>query len=100
MKYIESYVHHNHQIGVLVEFETDSFTVRMPEFREYSNDIAMHIAALDAGKHYDEFRKEGLMDQMFVKYDAITVREYTKMFEKNMKATVKVLRYERFNCDS
>jgi len=100
MRYIESYVHHNHQIGVLVEFESDSFTMRMPEFREYSADIAMHIAAQDTGKHYDEFREEALMDQMFAKYDAITVREYTKMFEKNMRATVKVLRYERFNCDS
>jgi len=88
MKYIESYVHHDHQIGVLVEFESDSFTVRTPEFREYSNDIAMHIAAQNPGTNYEKFQEVVLMDQMFVKYDAITVREYTKMFEKNMRAKV------------
>jgi translation elongation factor EF-Ts len=100
MKYIESYVHHDHQIGVLVEFESEYFTVRTPEFREYTIDIAMHVAALNPGKNDDEYREEALMDQMFVKYDAITVREYTNMFEKNMGAKVKVLRYERFSCES
>lgn len=60
----------------------------------------MQIAAQNPGNNSDEFREAVLMDQIFAKYDAITVREYTKMFEKNMGAKVRVLRYERFSCKS
>lgn len=43
---IESYIHSNKKIGVLVELrcETD-FVARNPEFQKLAHDIAMHIAA-------------------------------------------------------
>ena len=42
---IESYVHGNHRIGVLLELrcETD-FVARNPEFQTLAHDIALHIA--------------------------------------------------------
>lgn len=42
---IESYIHHNRRVGVLVEIncETD-FVARTEQFQELARDIAMHIA--------------------------------------------------------
>lgn len=45
---VSSYIHNNDKIGVLVEVrcETD-FVARTDEFKEFSQNLAMHIAALD-----------------------------------------------------
>jgi len=45
---ISSYIHHNQKIGVLVEIRCQSdFVAKNAQFREFTKDIAMHIAALD-----------------------------------------------------
>ena len=43
-----SYIHHNHQVGVLLELncETD-FVARTDAFRELGREIALHIASAD-----------------------------------------------------
>ena len=43
-----SYIHHNHQVGVLLELncETD-FVARTEPFRELGREIALHIASAD-----------------------------------------------------
>jgi elongation factor Ts len=45
---ILSYIHHNHQVGVLLELncETD-FVARTEPFRELGREIALHIASAD-----------------------------------------------------
>ncbi|MGI8860511.1 MAG: translation elongation factor Ts [Rubrobacteraceae bacterium] len=45
---IESYVHFNGRIGVLVEVncETD-FVARTPEFKEFARNVALHVASTD-----------------------------------------------------
>ncbi|MEI8143036.1 MAG: translation elongation factor Ts [Candidatus Berkelbacteria bacterium] len=45
---IESYVHSNNQIGVLIEVlaETD-FVAKNDEFKEFAHDVALHIAAMN-----------------------------------------------------
>jgi len=45
---IESYIHSNDKVGVLLEIncETD-FVARNQEFRELAHDIALHIAGMD-----------------------------------------------------
>lgn len=45
---IESYIHANGKIGVLVEIlaETD-FVVKNDEFKEFAHDVALHIAAMN-----------------------------------------------------
>ncbi|CAN5897729.1 translation elongation factor Ts [soil metagenome] len=45
---IESYIHFNSRVGVLVEVncETD-FVARTPEFKEFARSIALHVASMD-----------------------------------------------------
>ncbi|MEO8294914.1 MAG: translation elongation factor Ts [Gemmatimonadota bacterium] len=45
---VVSYIHHNHQVGVLLEIncETD-FVARTEPFRELAREIALHIASAD-----------------------------------------------------
>jgi elongation factor Ts len=45
---VVSYIHHNHQVGVLLELncETD-FVARTDDFRDLAREIALHIASAD-----------------------------------------------------
>jgi elongation factor Ts len=48
---IATYIHHNHQVGVMVELNSESdFVARNEEFRHLGHEIALHIAA--AEPHY------------------------------------------------
>jgi elongation factor Ts len=43
-----SYIHHNHQVGVLVELDSETdFVARNESFRELAREIAIHIASAD-----------------------------------------------------
>ncbi|MFP4589400.1 MAG: translation elongation factor Ts [Candidatus Bipolaricaulota bacterium] len=43
---VESYIHHNGKIGVLVEINSQTdFTANSDEFREFATQVARHIAA-------------------------------------------------------
>lgn len=45
---IESYMHHNGKVGVLIELNCNTdFVARNPEFKQLAKDLAMHIAALN-----------------------------------------------------
>ena len=45
---IATYVHHNHQLGVLLELNSESdFVARNDEFRHLAHEIAVHIAAVE-----------------------------------------------------
>jgi elongation factor Ts len=45
---IETYVHHNHQLGVLLELNSESdFVANNAEFRHLAHEIAVHIAAAE-----------------------------------------------------
>ena len=45
---VETYVHHNHQLGVLLELNSESdFVARNEEFRHLAHEIAVHIAAAE-----------------------------------------------------
>src|SRR5215213_3492086 len=45
---IESYIHFNGRVGVLVEVncETD-FVARTPEFKEFARNVALHVASMN-----------------------------------------------------
>jgi elongation factor Ts len=48
---VDSYIHHNQQVGVLIELNSESdFVARNDQFRELAHEIALHIAAADP--HY------------------------------------------------
>jgi elongation factor Ts len=45
---VEAYLHHNRQLGVLVELNSESdFVARNAEFRHLAHEIAIHIAAAE-----------------------------------------------------
>jgi elongation factor Ts len=45
---IATYIHHNHQVGVLLEINSESdFVARNDEFRHLAHEIALHIAAAE-----------------------------------------------------
>jgi len=64
---IASYIHSDKKIGVLVEVlsETD-FVSRNDEFRQFAEDVAMHIAA---------------MNPLFLNEEAVTKNERQKIYE-------------------
>ena len=48
---VDSYIHHNQQVGVLVELNSESdFVARNDQFKELAHEIALHVAAADP--HY------------------------------------------------
>ncbi len=67
---IESYIHSNAKIGVLLELncETD-FVARNEEFKTLAHDLAMHIAALEPKN------KKELLEQPFIKDESKTIKD-------------------------
>jgi translation elongation factor EF-Ts len=101
MKYIDTYLHPDHALGVIIELQcNDDVTTRLSEFHEYSQNIAMQVAAEDPGKDAGEYQELALMDQYFIKDDSITIRQYTDMFQRKLGVKVKVVRYVRFSTKS
>ncbi|MFC1703169.1 translation elongation factor Ts [Candidatus Omnitrophota bacterium] len=110
---IEAYVHLGNKIGVLVEVncETD-FVARNEEFKQFTKDIAMHIAASDPAhlkrddvskdiikdeKNPDDYYKTNcLLDQPFVKDQRTTVQEYLNSVISKTGENVSISRFVRF----
>ena len=67
---IESYIHANGKIGVILEIncETD-FVARNENFKELAHDIAMHIAAMETQD------SEELLSQPFIKDPEKTIKD-------------------------
>lgn len=66
---VESYIHGNKKVGVLMELlcETD-FVARNEEFRALAHDIAMHIAAMHPADEQE------LLSQPFIKDPNATIK--------------------------
>ncbi len=111
---IESYVHLNNEIGVLIEVncETD-FVSRCAEFKQLSKDLAMQIAALnplylkkeDVPKnivkenkdHLEDFYKAAcLLEQPFIKDETRTIRDYLTEVIAKVGENIVLRRYVRF----
>jgi len=61
---IATYVHHNHQLGVLVEINSESdFVARNDEFRHLAHEIAVHIAAAEPRYLRREDVRQGVLDR-------------------------------------
>jgi elongation factor Ts len=65
---VEAYIHHNGQVGVLVELNSESdFVARNQVFRDLAHEIALHIAAADP--HY--LRREDVPQEVLDRERAI-----------------------------
>ncbi|MBM3252184.1 MAG: translation elongation factor Ts [Candidatus Omnitrophica bacterium] len=110
---IESYVHLGNKIGVLVEVncETD-FVARNEDFRRFTKDIAMQIAAvnpkylkkedvskedLKEAKDKEEFYKQNcLLEQAFIKDQNLTIKDYLSSLVAKIGENIVIRRFSRY----
>ncbi len=88
---IETYVHGNGKIGVMLELfcETD-FVARNPLFKELAHDLAMHIAATDP----DDV--EELLKEEYIKNPKITVQELLTQYIAQIGENIQMGEFVRF----
>ncbi|HOX54450.1 MAG: translation elongation factor Ts [Candidatus Omnitrophica bacterium] len=110
---IESYVHLGNKIGVLLEVncETD-FVARNEDFCRFTKDVAMQIAAAepkylkkedvskedlkDVKDKEDFYKKNCLMDQVFIKDPSLTVKDYLASLVAKIGENIIVRRFTRY----
>ena len=104
---VESYIHGEGRIGVLVEIncETD-FVARTDDFRALARDVAMQVAAMnpaalapeDVGEDVPEGEREqsALLTQTFVKDAAQTVQQRIEETIASTGENIRVTRFARF----
>lgn len=87
---IETYVHNQGKIGVLLELncETD-FVARNEQFKELAHDLVMHIAAMAPQD------SEELLNQPFIKDEQKTVRDLINEFIAKLGENIKIGKFFR-----
>ncbi|OGG01948.1 translation elongation factor Ts [Candidatus Gottesmanbacteria bacterium RBG_16_52_11] len=87
---IESYIHANGKIGVLVELKSETdFVARNEEFRKLAHEIAMQIAAMDP-KGIAE-----LMASAYIRDASITIEQLVKSLIAKVGENVTISRFSR-----
>lgn len=88
---IETYIHGDGKIGVMVEVacETD-FVAKTEEFKKLAHDIALQIAAMEPNS-VDE-----LLDQEFIKNPSQKISDLVTAVIAKTGENMKVKRFERF----
>jgi len=110
---IESYVHFDNKIGVLVEVNSETdFVAKNEEFIRFTKDIALHIAAVapiyikkeDVPKEVIEkeaekeefYKKNCLLEQPFVKDPSRVIKDYLLDLIGKTGENIIVRRFVRF----
>lgn len=106
---IESYVHHDGRLGVVVEVDCETdFVARTSEFTQFCRDVAMQVAAMnprhvrkedipaDAAQGAEELAAICLLEQPFVKDQAITVGALLTQLIAKTGENVVIRRFVRF----
>lgn len=88
---IESYVHGNGKIGVLVELlcETD-FVARTAEFVELAHEIALQVSAMDPKDVND------LMEQEYIRDESRTIGDLVREAVAKLGENIRLSRFARF----
>lgn len=88
---IESYIHSNGKLGVLLELncETD-FVVRNKEFKELAHDLALHVAGMDSEN------EKSLLEEPFVKNPEITVGDLIQEKIAKLGENIKIGKFTRY----
>jgi elongation factor Ts len=110
---IDSYVHTGNKIGVLLEVncETD-FVARNEEFRQFTKDVAMQIAALSPTyikkedvpeevlkeeKNKELFLKEHvLLEQPFIRDSSVFIKDYLGNLLAKFSENIIIRRFQRY----
>lgn len=88
---VDSYIHNNRKMGVLVEVrcETD-FVANNKDFQSFVHDIAMQVAAI-VPEDID-----GLLESEFVKNPGLTINDYLKEIIQKFGENIKIERFIHF----
>lgn len=110
---IEAYVHHGDKLGVLLEVNCESdFVARNEDFKRFTKDVALQIAAsnpmyinkedvpkdaLDKATDKESFLKcFCLMEQPFIKDMNITIRDYLNSVIAKIGENIIIRRFTRY----
>lgn len=89
---IDSYIHNNKQIGVLIEARSETdFVARNEEFQLFVHNLAMHIAASDP------IDTEALLQQPYIKNPQITIGDYLSEMIQKFGENLEISRFIRYN---
>ncbi|MBU1091456.1 translation elongation factor Ts [Patescibacteria group bacterium] len=89
---VESYIHNNGQVGVLVEVRSETdFVAKNPDFKNFAHNIAMHIAASDPED------KDVLLEEEYVKNPNIKVSDYINESIQKFGENIEIMRFQRFS---
>ncbi len=88
---VDSYIHSNKKIGVLLELncETD-FVARNEEFKKLAHDLAMHIAGMDSEN------EKSLLKELFVKNLDITIADLIQEKITRLGENIKIGKFVRY----
>lgn len=88
---IDSYIHQNGRVGVLVELscETD-FVARTSEFKELSHEIGMQIAAMNPKD------VESLLEQEYIRDTSMKIEDLVKQTIAKIGENITIKRFSRF----
>ena len=88
---IDSYIHSNSKVGVLLELncETD-FVARNEEFKKLAHDLTMHIAGMDSKS------EKSLLKELFVKNLDITITDLIQEKIARLGENIKIGRFIRY----
>lgn len=104
---IYSYIHHNDQLGVLLEIncETD-FVARTDDFRDLAKKVAMHIAGaaplyvskeeIPAGSK-DDAKEVALLEQPYIQDESVTIGDMIAEAAGKTGENIRVRRFARFD---
>lgn len=89
---VESYIHGNKKIGVMVELKSESdFVSGNDGFRALAKDIAMHLAAVDASN------LEELLSQSYIKDPSITIKELLNQATQKFGEKIDISRFVKYS---
>lgn len=104
---IYSYIHHNDQLGVLLEIncETD-FVARTDDFRDLAKKVAIHIAGaaplyvskeeIPAGSK-DDPKEVALLEQPYIQDESVTIGDMIAEAAGKTGENIRVRRFARFD---
>ena len=88
---IESYVHHNNQVGVLIEISCESeASSKTPELKELARNLCMQLAAFPETK----FGEDDFYSQIFIKSTlGETIRDIIEDLSRTLKEKIEVNKF-------
>ncbi len=86
---IESYIHSNKKVGVLLELDCESdFVAKSPDFKELAHELCLQIAAGE--------EETPLLEQPWIKESSKTVGDLVKEYIAKLGENISVGRFTKY----